>query len=158
MQKLLKAKWYGVSALAFIAVCVLCVGAIAYAAVTITLHGSVAVVSPQVQTTYSFDVYSAVTGGNKIDSGDATFMALGDVAAGQYVEKTIWIEKTGTGNVTVTPSVSWTGNQSGIITFLPTSVTVTDTTRQPITIRFTAGDTTASTENFDIHLNGVPAS
>jgi hypothetical protein len=155
-MNILKAKWYGVSAVVFVLVGILCVGAIAYAAVTVTLHGSVKVVSPVVKT-YTFEVWDAVTGGNRIDSGDSTFMALGNITASQYVDKIIYVEKTGTGNITVTPSATWTGSQSGTITFTPSFVTVTTTARVPIVVRFTAGDTTADTEMFDIHLNGTPA-
>lgn len=152
MKNILSKKWYGVSALVFVLAGILSIGAIAWAAMTVTLHGSVAVTAPQQADTYTFDVYDSLNGGKKIDSGDTTFLSLGSVTAGSFVEKTIYIEKTGTGNVTVTPSATWTGSVSGTITFTPTSVTVTDATRKPIVIRFTAGDTTSTSQNFDITL------
>jgi hypothetical protein len=156
LKNILSKKWYGVSALVFVLAGILSVGAIAWAAMTMTLHGSVAVIPQTPVIKYTFDVYDSLTGGNKIDSGDTTYLSLGSVTAGSFVEKTIYIEKTGTGDVTVTPSATWTGDASGTITFTPTSVTVTDATRKPITIRFTAGDTTSTSQNFDITLTGSP--
>lgn len=146
-----------IAIVALVAVAALMVAGVAVAAMTLTHHGSVQVVSaPPPATTYTFAVYDAATGGSLVADGDSALFALGSVNAGATSQKTVYLQKTGTGNVTVTPSVSWTGTAPGTITFTPTSVSLTDATRQPIVVTFTAGASPAASTDFDIIYTGSP--
>ena len=142
----------------------LVVGTATVAAVMVlTHHGSAEVVAPggggggnPPPLTYLFKVYDAATGGNEIVQDDSTFYQFGKVQQTYSVTKTIYIEKTGTGNVTVTPAATWAGTAPGTITFDPPSVTVMDSIRLPIAVKFTAGTTTAPPTNVDVTYTGSP--
>ena len=141
----------------------LIVGGVAIAAGVITMHGSVTVVAPggggggePPPTTYLFKVYDAATGGTEIAAEDSAFFNLGSITQSYSIEKTVYIEKTGTGDVTVTPSVSGLLPATGTITFTPTSVLATSAGRQAIAVKFTAAAAPAAADPFDITFTGSP--
>jgi hypothetical protein len=149
IKKISKKVWIPVASV----LAVLLISGIALAAMTITHHGSVTVTTDGggVGTpVYTFAVYDAPTGGNVIGTGDTAFLTLGTVNTNSYLEKTVYIAKTGTGDVTVTPEVQNLDTATGTISFTPSSVTVINSNRQPIVIRFTSGSTPAATDEFDI--------
>ena len=160
MKAILAKKWYGVPVLIFALVAVLGVGAV-YGAVVMTMHGTVTVVSSggggtPPALTYTYKVYDAVTGGNELAAENNTFFNLGSINISSTLEKTVYIEKTGTGSVTVTPSLTGLDPTTGTITFTPPSVAVTNGTRLPIVVKFTAGANPAAADAFDITFTGNP--
>ena len=159
MKAILSRKWYGIPVLIFALVAVLGVGAV-YAAMTLTTHGTVTVVPTggggTPIATYTFKVWDAVTGGTEIAAENAAFFNLGSVNVGSYLEKTVYIEKTGTATVAVTPSLAGLDAATGTITFTPPSVSVTNATRLPIVVRFSAGANPAAADAFDITFTGSP--
>lgn len=133
---------------------VLLVGGVVLAGQIITHQGTVTVVAPT--PTYIFAVYDAPTSGNEIIDGNSAFWNLGTVDVAGTTSRTVYIAKTGTGDVTVTPAVVGLDAATGAIVFSPLSVTVTDSTRQSITATFTAVSVTTSPDDFDITFTGNP--
>jgi hypothetical protein len=161
MKAILSKTWYGVPILVFALVAVLGVGAV-YAAMVLHTSGTVTVVAtggggtPLPTPTYLFKLYDAVSGGNEIAAENNTFFNLGNINVSSTLEKTIYAEKTGTGSVTVTPALSNLDPATGTIIFTPVSVTVTNSTRLPIAVKFTAGAVPAAADAFDITFTGNP--
>jgi hypothetical protein len=154
LKTILNKKWYGVSALVFVLAGILSIGAIAWAAVSVTHHGSVNVVSggggsPSQATTYTFAVYDAPTAGNIIADGDTSYFSLGNVGPTLQSSETVYIQNTGTGNITVTPAVSWSSSAVGTFSIEPVSVNLAPGTRNPVVITFTAG-AEAGSGNFEV--------
>lgn len=144
-----------ITGIIFGAITVVAAGTVLAVQIT-THHGSVTIPSPPSPSpTYTFKAYDALSGGNEITNGDSAFFAFGSVSANGTAQKTIYLEKTGTGAVTVTPAATWTGTALGTITFNPTSINLTDATPQPIVVTFTAGATPGSS-TFDITYTGNP--
>jgi hypothetical protein len=158
MKAIISKKWYGVPVLVFALVAVLGVGAV-YAAMTLTTHGTVTVApggSGTPVATYTFKVWDTVTGGTEIVADNNAFFNLGSVNLASYLEKTVYIEKTGTATVTVTPVLAGLDAATGAITFTPALVTVTNGTRLPIVVKFTSGAVPAAADAFDITFTGNP--
>ncbi len=152
-KKISKKVWIPVAS--FLAV--LLISGIALAAMTITHHGRVAVSTGGDGTpVYTFSIFDAPTGGNVLADGNTGFLELGTINTNSYFEKTVYIAKTGTGDVTVIPQVQNLDASTGTITFNPAQVTVTNSDRQQIVIRFTSGSTAAVADDFEIVYTGSP--
>ncbi len=144
----------------------LVIGLAVVAAMTLTHTGSVQVVASggtgggggggTPLPSYTFSIYDSASGGNEI-LNNAPYFELGTINANSYVEKTVYVQRTGTLDVTVTPSVNGLDTSSGAITFTPASVTATASGRQAIVIRFTAGpNPTPALDAFEIKYAGSP--
>lgn len=144
IKKISKKVWIPVAS--FLAV--LLIGGIALAVNPITHHGTVTVVNPQ-QYTYTFGVYQDQSATIEIADGNNAFWTLGTVNTGASPTepKTVFIKNTGTGTLTVTPSVNEL--TLGDIVFSPTSVQLTSGSVQSITATFTAGQT-AGEDSFNV--------
>jgi hypothetical protein len=159
MKTILSKTWYGVPILLFAFTAIMGVAAV-YGAVAMSMHGTVTVVPTggggTPVATYTYKVWDAVTGGAEIPAENASFFNLGSVNVGSWIEKTVYIEKTGTATVAVTPTLTGLDAATGTITFTPASVTVTNGTRLPIVVKFTAGANPAAADAFDITFTGNP--
>lgn len=145
-----------IAGIIFAAITIIAAGTV-LAAQVMTHHGTVSVTGSQPPPqTYTFRAYDAASGGAEVADGDSAYFVMGSTATGGTIQKTIYLEKTGTGAVTVTPAATWTGAALGTFAFSPTSVNLTDATRQAIVVTFTAGASAGGPSGFDITYTGNP--
>jgi hypothetical protein len=155
-MKPINKRYLGIQVLAII--CGLVVSGVALAAIiTINHQGSVEIVAPpQAPLTYGFKIYDAAAGGNELAEGNSAFFALGQVQTGGVVTKTVYLQRTGTGSLVVTPSYLWGGTTvSGQIAFSPTTVSLNNDNRQPLQVTFTAGSSVVAPNNFSISYSAT---
>jgi hypothetical protein len=148
-------KWLAVIGLALVAVFM--IAGIAVAAMTLNFNGSVTVVpsggggtpSPE---TYLFKVYDSQVLGTEITDA---YWTLGEINVNSSVIRDVWVENTGTGQVTVTALIS--GLTVGEYTSSEISVTVpAESSRVRLPLTFTAGPTAAPVNNYSVTFAGNP--
>jgi hypothetical protein len=148
----LQRKLLGIPILAVITAAIFGLSAVVWAA-TVSYNGSVTVVPAPVVTTYTFQAYDAATGGALVTDA---FFSLGNVVVGtQAPTKTVWIQNTGTGELSVTATTS--GVTAGTMAGTGTPVAVpVGATRVGIPLTFTAGGSPATVNNFTVTFTSTP--
>jgi len=143
---------------AVLALVVVCGGVLA--AVQLTLHGSVAVVSEgggggtQIPT-YTLSVYDVAEEGTPL-TGASTLFDLGDIHVGYQESRTVYLHNTGTGDIDVTVTVVGLEPVTGSFAGEGTYTVLTTDDRIPVTLTFTASSTVAPADAFDVTFDVTP--